>query len=424
MLRLEIGAQQKRRKPGDASVFKPVLRHVLHRFFKAEKAGSHPRTPRKPNESVQVRQTWCRGGHGQQFPLEIARQVNSLIAVAESGTKGVRRLRSAHTSQHRGRADRAAILHAALDVVAQLRVKNQAFGHADGRDEAIAGLDRRREFLDQRRIKPVAHAAVVGHFHLRGRIDHETIANALLLRALLVDLIQLAPRYLRAIKRFGIDHSHRDGPDRIPVAVDELPEARRLVEMPGHAVLRDALSQRKLFEIGRSRLPLFGVNHRRAQRSGKFCHRFVVVRVGLSRRDQMRRSTQDHRDVVHPNRLAVFASVVAPNLQGVKALEVRLVERGPDFLVVMEKAQADFRVKVEGPFVPSRRRSIHPQPEQLLQPILPITRGGREAFIAGQVAGVENARRHQPAIALEQSPPWPDACRLAVGRFRAVVVNP
>ena len=81
--------------PDDAAVFQPVLRHVLHRLLEAEEAGADPGPLREADVLLDLRHALGRGGGGQQVALEVAGQVDLLLAVAEGRAEGVRRLRLA-----------------------------------------------------------------------------------------------------------------------------------------------------------------------------------------------------------------------------------------------------------------------------------------------------------------------------------------
>src|SRR5208337_1011247 len=81
-------------------------------------------------------------------------------------------------------------------------------------------------------VEPVPHAVIVGDLHPRGRIEHEAVADALSLRALLVHLVQLASGDLAAVERPGVDRLDRHWIHDVPVAVDEMAHPRGLVESP------------------------------------------------------------------------------------------------------------------------------------------------------------------------------------------------
>ena len=178
----------------------PTTRPYSRPYCGMFSTGSSKPKKHVPTQGRCVKRTYCSifghalggGGRGQQLALEVAGEVDPLLAVAEGRAEGVGRLRLGHAGQDGRRADRAAVVHAALDLVPQLGVEHQALGHADGGDERVARLHRHGQLLDQRRVEPVPHAAVVGDLHRGRRIEHEAVADALRLRALLVHAVQLA----------------------------------------------------------------------------------------------------------------------------------------------------------------------------------------------------------------------------------------
>ena len=193
--RLEVGAEQQGgRCPTTRPYSSPYCGMFSTGSSKPKKQVADPGPLGEPDVLLDLRHARGRGGAGQQLAPEVAGQVDPLLAVAEGRAEGVRRLRLGHAGQHRGGADRAAVALAALDLVSQLGAEHQALGHADRRDERIARLHRHGQPADQRRIEPVPNAAVVGDLHLRRRIEHEAVADALGFRALLVQAVQLASR--------------------------------------------------------------------------------------------------------------------------------------------------------------------------------------------------------------------------------------
>ena len=205
----------------------------------------------------------CGSYGGQQFAPQVAGEIDSLSAVTKRRAERVGRLRLGHAGQHRGVSDGAVVFLAPGDRPALDGVGDGAHRHADGRDERIARLHRDRELLNQRRVEPVPDAAVVRDSHRRGRIEHEAVADAVLFRLLLIHVVELGGGDLGAVERLGGDLGDRHRSDNVEVAVDELSDAGRLVERPGHAVLRDAALQGKIIEFGRSRRVILRVNDRR-----------------------------------------------------------------------------------------------------------------------------------------------------------------
>src|ERR1043166_3580167 len=114
---VKIGAEKKSPKAGNASIFQTVLRHVFHRLLKAEEAGPNPRALSEAHILLDVCDAARPSGLREQLTLHIAREINSLLPIAKSGTEGVGRLRLGDARKDRRRADRAAVVHAALDVV-------------------------------------------------------------------------------------------------------------------------------------------------------------------------------------------------------------------------------------------------------------------------------------------------------------------
>ena len=100
-------------------------------------------------------------------------------------------------------------------------------------------------------------------------------------RALLFHAVRLPLRDFRAIKRLGVDAQDGDRPDDIPIAVDELPNGSRLIEMPGDTEFGDVLLARKVLQLGRGGGIVFGINDGRRQRGRVFRYRFAVIRIGL-----------------------------------------------------------------------------------------------------------------------------------------------
>ena len=76
-----------------------------------------------------------------------------------------------------------------------------------------------------------------------------------------------------AVERPGGDLGDRHRPDDVKVAVEELSDSGRLIERPGHAVLREPGSQGKVIESGRRRGVAIGVND----------HRLFLAQHGVER---------------------------------------------------------------------------------------------------------------------------------------------
>ncbi|MGD0041945.1 MAG: hypothetical protein ABSE84_16330 [Isosphaeraceae bacterium] len=104
--------------------------------------------------------------------------------------------------------------------------------------------------------------------------------------------------------------------------------------------------------------------------------------------------------------MLVPLALVAPHGDGAEAPQPGLagIDRG-QLAVVVEDLQAGLRVEVERPLVPAGRRSVHTQPEQLVEPLRTVAGGGRVALGAPQVAGVEDADSQHPPVVLDQAPP-------------------
>src|SRR5512143_4140472 len=90
----------------------------------------------------------------------------------------------------------------------------------------------------------------------------------------------------------------------------------------------------------------------------------------------------------------------------------------------MQDLEAALRVEVERPFVPARRRAIHPKPEQLIEPVLPVAGCGGVPFGAAQVAGVEDADGQELPITLDKAPARSETMGLGIRRLGAVVIDP
>ena len=130
------------------------------------------------------------------------------------------------------------------------------------------------------------------------------------------------------------------------------------------------------------------------------------------RGDELHRAAQRDGHVAHPDRLAVALAAVAPDGDGAEALQARLVGVDRvDVLVVVEDLEARLGIEVERPLVPAGRRALDAQPEQLVEPLLAVAGGGGVAFVAAQIAGVEDADGQHLPVALDQAPARADAVR-------------
>ena len=119
------------------------------------------------------------GGAGQDSRLRLRARRIVCRPAQKAGRNASGGCGCTHAGQNRGRPDRAAVVHAALDLVPQLGMEDQPLGHADGGDQRIAGFHRHGQLLDQPGVEPVPHAAIVGDLHPGGRIEHEAVADAL-----------------------------------------------------------------------------------------------------------------------------------------------------------------------------------------------------------------------------------------------------
>ncbi len=93
-------------------------------------------------------------------------------------------------------------------------------------------------------------------------------------------------------------------------------------------------------------------------------------------------------------------------------------------VLIPEELDARILVEVYGPLVPAGGRAVHAEPEQLVEPLLPIARAGRVAFRAAEVIRVENADGEHLAVLLDEAPSGADPVGLGVGGLRPVVVHP
>ena len=216
--------------PDHAAVLQPVLRHVLHGLLEAEEAGSDPGPLGETDVLLQVGNAGRRGDRGQQLALEVAGQVDLLLRSQKAGRKASGGCGSA--TQVRTAAVRIGLLSSTPRSILfrSWAWSTRFLGMLIVETSESPGFIATGSLWIERRIEPVPHAAVVGHFHLGRRIEHETVADALVFRTFLVHAIQFASWDLAAVERLGVDRLDRHRSDHVPVAVDELPDASRLVE--------------------------------------------------------------------------------------------------------------------------------------------------------------------------------------------------